>query len=431
MMPPPPDDPRIVRARERLGTVCVTGTNGKTTTTSMVESIVAAGGQVPARITTVGSWVAGEQVTDDVTMDGFLRAVERAVEAGVRTLAVETTSKSLASGFAWHWPPHVAVFTNLTRDHLDYHGTPEHYLAAKAQLFLALPDDGVAVLNAADPSSALLADLLRPVVRRVAYTARGVDPACVGLPLGLVAESVTVTRDGTQVRLADSPFASALGPVLQLVPLGEVHAENALAAALAAQAAGFDAAAIRTGLQSFPGVPGRFEVLSREPLVAVDYAHTPDALARTLRLARRLAADGGGRVWCVFGCGGDRDKGKRPEMGRIADEAADEVVLTSDNPRSEDPAAIADAVAAGAPRPRARWTREIDRARAIVGAVRDAGPNDVVVVAGKGHERTQELAGRSTPFRDAEVVRRALDDRPAGACQRAGNVRDSGPQKDG
>jgi UDP-N-acetylmuramoyl-L-alanyl-D-glutamate--2,6-diaminopimelate ligase len=426
-MPPlPPDDPRIVRARERLVTVCVTGTNGKTTTTSMVESIVAASGQVPARITTVGSWVAGEQITDDVTMDGFLRAVERAVEAGVRTLAVETTSKSLASGFAWHWPPRVAVFTNLTRDHLDYHGTPEHYLAAKAQLFLALPDDGVAVLNAADPSSALIAELLRPAVRRVAYTARGVDPACADLPLGLAAEQVTVSRAGTAVRLADSPLAAALGGALLLQPLGEVHAENALAAALAAEAAGHDAAAIRAGLETFAGVPGRFEVLSREPLVAVDYAHTPDALARTLRLARRLAEDGGGRVWCVFGCGGDRDKGKRPEMGRIADESADEVVLTSDNPRGEDPEAIADAVAAGAAQRRARWTREIDRARAIVGAVRDAGRNDVVVVAGKGHERTQESAGRKTPFSDADVVRQAL-----GACQRAGNVRDSGPQKDG
>ncbi len=412
MTPPPADDPRIVRARERIVTVCVTGTNGKTTTTSMVESIVAAGGQVPARITTVGSWVAGELVADDVTMDGFLRAVERAVDAGVRTLAVETTSKSLASGFAAHWPPRVAVFTNLTRDHLDFHGTPEHYLGSKAQLFLALPDDGVAVLNAADPSSALLAELLRPAVRRVAYTARGVDPACADLPLGLAAERVGVSREGTTVRLADSPLAAALGGELHLKPIGEVHAENALAAALAAQAAGFDGVAIRAGLESFPGVPGRFEVVWREPLVAVDYAHTPDALARTLRLARRLAEDRGGRVWCVFGCGGDRDKGKRPEMGRIADESADEVILTSDNPRSEDPGAIADAVAAGVERPRARWTREIDRAKAIVGGVLAARPDDVVVVAGKGHERTQEIKGRITPFSDAEVVRKALEKKP-------------------
>jgi UDP-N-acetylmuramoyl-L-alanyl-D-glutamate--2,6-diaminopimelate ligase len=426
---PPAEDPRLVRAREKLITVCVTGTNGKTTTTSMIEAIVAAAGEPAARITTVGSWVAGEQIADDVSMEAFLRTVERAVEAGVHTLAVETTSKSLGSGFAWRWPARAAVFTNLTRDHLDYHGTPEQYLAAKAQLFLALPPDGTAVLNAADPSSALLAGILPAGVRRRAYTARGVHADCGDLPLHLAATEVEVSREGTRVRLASSPLAEALGGTLRLRILGEVHAENALAAATALEALGYAPTAIRAGLEGFPGVTGRFEVVSREPLVAVDYAHTPDALERTLALARRLAALEGGRVWCVFGCGGDRDKGKRPQMGRIAAAGADEVLLTSDNPRREDPAAIADEIEAGATGRTGRWRRELDRAAAIALAVDGAGAHDVVVVAGKGHERTQEQGGRKVPFSDADQVCRALERKHpcAGRPERP----DFGPQKGG
>jgi len=405
---PPPDDPRLARARARLVTACVTGTNGKTTTTSMVASIVAAAGEVSARITTVGSWVGAEQVAEGVSMEDFLRTVERAVGAGTRTLAVETTSKSLASGFAWRWPARVAVFTNLTRDHLDYHRTPEEYLAAKAQLFLSLPDGGIAVLNAADPSSALLAELMRPEVPRIAYTARGVAETCAGLPLRLVASSVAVSRTGTHVVLAPSALGDALGGELCLPVLGEVHAENALAAAVATDALGYPPAAIRAGLDRFAGVPGRFEIVAQEPLVAVDYAHTPDALERTLALARRLADASAGRVWCVFGCGGDRDRGKRPQMGRIADEGADEIVLTCDNPRAEDPAAIADEVEAELSDRRAHWTRRLDRAAAINLALRSALPSDVVIIAGKGHERTQEIHGKKTPFSDADEARKAL-----------------------
>jgi UDP-N-acetylmuramoyl-L-alanyl-D-glutamate--2,6-diaminopimelate ligase len=412
------DDPRLVRGRERLAAACVTGTNGKTTTTSMIDAIVAAAGEPSARVTTLGTWVAGRRVADEITMEAFARGVDRAVAAGVRTIAVETTSKSLGSGFAWRWRPRVAVFTNLTRDHLDYHGTPEQYLAAKAQLFLALPPEGVAVLNAADPASALLAEVVPAPARIAGYAARGVAAECAALPVVLAARDVSVSRAGTVVRLTPSTLAARLGPEIRLGIIGEVHAENALAAAVAADALGYSAAAIREGLGGFPGVPGRFEVVVREPLVAVDYAHTPDALDRTLRLARRLARESGGRVACVFGCGGDRDRGKRPQMGRVADEGADEVILTADNPRSEDPAAIADEVAAGAPRPQARWTRELDRARAIETAVRGARPGDVVVVAGKGHERTQEIGRGTVPFSDADVVRRicGIPDPPVPEC---------------
>ena len=406
---PRPEDPRLTAARERLVTACVTGTNGKTTTTSMIAAIVAAAGEHSARITTLGAWVDDQQVSDQVTMDAFLTGLERALAAGVKTLAVETTSKSLGSGFAWRWPAKVAVFTNLSRDHLDYHKTPEDYLAAKAQLFLAQPPDGLAVFNAADPSSALLADLLPPARRREAFTTRGVHESCAALPLELSADEVRVDRGGTHVRLAPSPFAGALGGELRLRIIGAVHAENALAAALATRGLGYEPPAIRAGLEGFAGVDGRFQVVLREPLAVVDYAHTPDALARTLDLARELATGSGGRVWCVFGCGGDRDQGKRPQMGAIADERADEVVLTNDNPRGEDPERIADAIAAGVPAPRAHWTRELDRAKAIALALRGAQPADVLIVAGKGHERTQTIGAQTLPFSDVEELRRTAD----------------------
>ena len=185
--------------------------------------------------------------------------------------------------------------------------------------------------------------------------------------------------------------------------VGGVHAQNALAAALAAHALGYPADAIGRGLATFAGVPGRFEVVARAPLVIVDYAHTPDGLIGTLATARELAPDG--RVVCVFGCGGNRDRGKRPQMGAIADAAADVVVLTTDNPRHEDPRAIAAEILAGVTTARARWIVELDRARAIEVAIAMARPTDVVVIAGKGHEQVQEIEGAMLPFSDAEVAR--------------------------
>jgi UDP-N-acetylmuramoyl-L-alanyl-D-glutamate--2,6-diaminopimelate ligase len=394
----------------RIRRVCVTGTNGKTTTTSMIDAIVAATGAPSARVTTLGAFVLGQHLSDGMTRAAFDEAVRAATAAGVEVLAIETTSKALGGGFARRHPPDVAVFTNLSRDHLDTHGTPERYLAAKAQLFLALGPTGVAVLNASDPASALLDEVAAPGVRRLAYAPRAVAPECGRLPVVLAAESVRVDRDGTSIELAASDLARRLGGELRLRVVGSVHADNALAAAVAADALGIEAAAVRAGLESFAGVPGRFEIVARRPLVAVDYAHTPDALARTLRMARGLIASWTGRVLVVFGCGGDRDRGKRPEMGRIADELADEVFLTTDNPRREDPRAIADAVFGGA-RPLARWVREPDRAAAIARAIEGASATDVVVIAGKGHERTQSVGGVEHPFSDVEVARAVCDRR--------------------
>jgi UDP-N-acetylmuramoyl-L-alanyl-D-glutamate--2,6-diaminopimelate ligase len=234
---------------------------------------------------------------------------------------------------------------------------------------------------------------------------------------GVTIETFSVTGDATlagrtielapgrvRIELAPSAFATELGGVIELGVSGGVHAQNALGAALAARAAGYQAAAIRAGLEAFRGVAGRFEMVSREPLVVVDYAHTPDGLVGTLATARELCR---GRLICLFGCGGDRDRGKRPQMAAIVDERADIAVLTTDNPRFEDPAAIARDVQAGS-QGRAKWIVELDRAKAIALAIAEARVDDVVVIAGKGHEKVQEVRGVEHPFSDVEVARAAI-----------------------
>ncbi|MFT3700092.1 MAG: Mur ligase family protein [Kofleriaceae bacterium] len=355
---------RLAAAHARLQTIAVTGTNGKTTTTSMVASIVAAAGEPCARVTTVGAFVDDERITGADLTDEFLLTVERAVERGVRTIAIEMTSKALAGGIARTWRPDVGVVTNVTRDHLDLHGTPEAYLAAKAQIVIALAPGGTAVLNANDPHSALIAEVV---------------------PAGVAIAWFSQT--------------------------GNVLAKNAAAATLACRALGYADDVIARGLATFPGVPGRFEIVARDPLVVVDYAHTPDGLETTLASAREL----GRRVICVFGCGGNRDRGKRPEMGAIADRDADIAILTTDNPRFEDPGAIANDILDGVPAPRAEWIVELDRERAIVRALELAQPADIVVIAGKGHEQIQEIAGAAIAFSDVETVRRYRSSSSQGA----------------
>ncbi len=387
---------RLAAAHAHLRTVGVTGTNGKTTTTSMVAAIVAAAGEPAARVTTVGAWVEDERTSGADLVDEFLITVERAVARGVKTIAVEMTSKALAAGVARKWRPDVGVFTNFTRDHLDIHGTPEAYLAAKAQLVIALASGGTAVLNGDDPASGLLAELVPDGVAVLRFSQHDRSAA-------LVAERIEVSPTGTRIALAPGELADRLGGTIALGVVGSVHAQNALAAALAAHALGYPADAIARGLATFAGVPGRFEVVARAPLVIVDYAHTPDGLVGTLATARTLAADA--HVLCVFGCGGDRDRGKRPQMGAIADAAADVVVLTTDNSRHEDPRAIAAEILAGVGTTRAQWIVELDRARAIEVAIAMARSTDVVVIAGKGHEQVQELDGVVLPFSDAAVAR--------------------------
>jgi UDP-N-acetylmuramyl-tripeptide synthetase/UDP-N-acetylmuramoyl-tripeptide--D-alanyl-D-alanine ligase len=400
-----------------FASACVTGTNGKTTTTSLICEIVKAANETPARVTTLGSWVGDDLVSRELGGDEFLLTLERAKQRGVKTLAIETTSHALAQGFARTFPPKVAVFTNLSRDHLDYHGTPEHYLAAKAQLFMALPDDGVAILNLGDPSSALLDEVTPKNVRRLGYCAGTPDPECAAIPLVAHATSISIDDEGTHAILADSEFARGLcvratnregGELrLDLALVGSMHVENALAAALAGHALGYSFDVVRAAVSRFTGVPGRFQVVGRRPTIVVDYAHTPDALSRTLSLARTLVQKKSGRVVVVFGCGGDRDPGKRSDMGAVASIGADVVFLTNDNPRTEDPEKIADAVEAGRQEARPSFRRILDRGKAIDQAVELAKHDDIVVIAGKGHETTQIIGDRELPFDDVSVAQTA------------------------
>ena len=398
-----PSQSELAALARGITTLAVTGTNGKTSTTSMIASIVAAAGEPPVRVTTMGMWVGDEQLAEDGSMASFVRTLERARAVGARTLALEVTSRALEAGFAARWPANVAVFTNLSHDHLDRHHTPERYLAAKAQLFLSLRAGGVAVLNAADPASALLLDVMPSHVRCTGFRTRAPVVPTDSLPLALSAAHVECDEGATRIALTSSPLADALGP-LELRVLGEFQADNALGAALSAAAAGYGVSAIRTGLTAFRGVPGRFEVACRKPLVVVDFAHSPDALARVLASARAFAHGRGGRLSCVFGCGGERDRDKRPAMGEVADRLADSVWLTTDNPRSEPPARIATMVRAGASN-RATWREVPDRRLAIEEAMRAATSCDVVVIAGRGAESHQQLADGAVPLRDADIVR--------------------------
>lgn len=399
----PTMDDRFAAAYARLRTAAVTGTNGKTTTTSMIASIVGESGEPNAWLTTLGAWVNGDKIDADEPSQEFLHTVERAVSARVTTLALEVTSKALLAGLARRWRPHVAVFTNLSRDHLDMHHSPEAYLAAKAQLFIQLSEGGVAVLNADDPASDLIAEVMPPDRRILRFSVRDAS-------VDLAARTVDTSARSTRIELYPSALADALGGEIALRITGDVHAQNALAAALAADALGYAAAAIEAGLRAFRGVPGRFEIAHEAPLVVVDYAHTPDGLDGTLHTARQLVGDGG-RLICVFGCGGNRDRGKRSEMGSVAHRRADLVVLTSDNPRREPPGQIAADIRQGAHGDGAYWHEQLDRPAAIEWAVAQATPADVVVIAGKGHEREQEIMDRTIPMSDIAIARSACAQR--------------------
>lgn len=410
------NDPRPVPAAapwaEDMRTFGVTGTNGKTSTTAMLAAIVRAAGLRVFAATTLDYSLDGTSLPVERTWQGFVEAAQRSRAAGARHAVVEITSQALARGYAKRWRFDWGVFTNLSPDHLRSHGSWEHYLASKAQLFVHLSPGGAAILNARDPA-ALLVDQVTPAdVRRVWYGAasRG---ACLH-EHDLEAMSVRTSVDGTEVTLTPSPLAEALGGTLRIGHVGEIFAENALAAAGAALAAGLSGAAVRAGLSACPPVPGRFEVLGRAPVVAVDYAHTPDALARTCATARALA--GAGRVIVVFGAGGETDAGKREPMGEAVGAAVDVAVVTTDNPRHEDPGQIAAALRAGLQRGgRARIVEEAERARAIAAAIELARPGDVVVVAGKGHESGQTIGDETLPFSDRETVARLLGREVAGA----------------
>jgi UDP-N-acetylmuramoyl-L-alanyl-D-glutamate--2,6-diaminopimelate ligase len=362
--------------------VGITGTAGKTTMTHLLAAVLTAAGRPCSVIGTL----SGARTTPEGPELQALLAERR--ERGDRAVAMEVSSHGLelhrvdATRFA------AAAFTNLSQDHLDFHLTMDAYFAAKARLFTPAFTD-TAVVCTDDPWGRRLAGELRS---RGELTVHAYGLADAG-DLRLTAEGATFTWRG-------EPVALALA--------GRFNARNAVGAATVASVLGIEPAAIAAGLSGAAPVPGRFEAVGAgQPYtVLVDYSHKPDALEQALSAARELVGHDG-RLTVVFGCGGDRDTAKRPVMGEVAARLADQVVLTSDNPRSEDPLAIISAVHAGMP-PGAPVEVEADRARAIGLAVDAAGPGDVVVIAGKGHETTQVTGDRTIPFDDRAVARAAI-----------------------
>jgi UDP-N-acetylmuramoyl-L-alanyl-D-glutamate--2,6-diaminopimelate ligase len=387
-----------------LTMVGITGTNGKTTTSYLVDALLSSRGQRTGLIGTVqyriGDEVigAGQTTPEAVELQSFLR---RMVDAGVTAVAMEVSSHALALSRVDGIDFDVAVFTNLTQDHLDFHGTMDEYREAKRRLFALLAagtkPGRAAVVNADDPSGvAMVAGLAVPAL---SYGIRGradVRP-----------ERWSSSAEG--IRMSVRTPAGLLDIASPLV--GEHNVMNLLAAAGVGVALGVTPAAIGRALGSVESIPGRFErVVAGQPfLVVVDYAHTPDALENTLETARKLV-DTGGRLAVVFGCGGDRDRGKRPLMGAIAARLCDHVWITSDNPRSEPPDAIIADIVAGIPGGPVLDRHETlpDRKAAIQRALAWARAGDVVVIAGKGHETYQVIGSQVLPFDDRAQARAAL-----------------------
>ena len=410
---------------DSLQVVGVTGTNGKTSTACWVAQMLSRAGMRCAVLGTVGSGFPGEALADATLTTPDAIALQREVlrlrDAGARALAMEVSSIGLDQGRVHGMRFDVAVFTNLTRDHLDYHGTMEAYEAAKSLLF-DWPTLTAAVLNLDDPAGRRLLTRLAERARGGALRVSGFTTAAGAR--GAAADGLAHLLSASDIRVG----TNGLGFTLRCdrsearieVPLvGNFNVSNLLATIGAALACGVELGAacrIAPHLQPPPGRMQRVRVHdSDEPLVVVDYAHTADAIEQALLALRPQAAARGGRLWIVFGAGGDRDPGKRAPMGAAAGRHADRVVITSDNPRREDPAAIVAAVAAGAP---ARSSVEmiVDRAQAIAHALAAADARDIVLIAGKGHETTQEIGGVKRPFSDVEQARAALAARAGVTC---------------
>jgi UDP-N-acetylmuramoyl-L-alanyl-D-glutamate--2,6-diaminopimelate ligase len=403
---------------EAMQVVGVTGTNGKTSCSYFTAQVLTHAGRRCAVLGTLGGGFPGEALSESALTTpeatGLQREVRRLREAGARALALEVSSIALDQSRVNGMKFDVALFTNLTRDHLDYHRTMADYEAAKARLF-DWPTLTDAVVNLDDAAGRRLAARLAPRARAGALRVTGysADPHGVTESLAGVlthqigARDVRVTAQGIVFTL----ICGRHDAKVEVPLLGLFNVANLLGVAGTAAACGVDFATIVRALPHLLAPPGRMQrVRTRaphEPLLVIDYAHTPDALEQALLALRPVAQARGGRLWAVFGAGGDRDPGKRELMGAAASKGADRIVLTSDNPRSEDPQAIIAAIAAGTTT-RLNVEIVVDRARAIAEATHAAAPADVVLVAGKGHENYQEVAGRRLPFSDVEHARTAL-----------------------
>jgi len=377
----------------------VTGTNGKTTTCFLVYEILAAAGRRPGLVGTVESRIGGKPRklarTTPEAID-LQRLFREMLDSGDRSCVIEASSHAIELHRLDRARFSALAFTNLSQDHLDFHETMENYFAAKRRLFLS-GEETPAAINVDDAYGRRLAADLRALGQeRVLTFGRG--PGA-----DLRPDEIELGADGTRIRLGELELRSPLR--------GAFNAENLLTAAALTRLLGVEDAQIAAGVAALKGVPGRFEVVDRgQPFtVVVDYAHTPDALSRLLTAARELTR---GKLICVFGCGGDRDREKRPLMGEIAAALADVAIVTSDNPRSEESRSIVDEILAGIEGKKVEV--ELERRSAIEQALARAGEGDVVVIAGKGHEQGQEIAGRVLPFDDRVVAAELLDELGAG-----------------
>jgi UDP-N-acetylmuramoyl-L-alanyl-D-glutamate--2,6-diaminopimelate ligase len=404
---------------ERLVITGITGTNGKSTTAFLLESILAAAGRKSALIGTIEYHVAGNILPAPHTTPEALelnRILAEALGQGATEAVMEVSSHALEQQRVYGIPFDAAIFTNLTRDHLDYHHTMEQYLASKQKLFEGCGTEAprAAIINLDDEFGARLVPFSKKrsaTVWTYGWAKRDVH-----------AEKVEITARGTSFDLV-APTCTI--PIFSPL-IGKVNVYNILAAASAALLRECDWESVAKGVAALARVPGRFErVDCQQPFtVVVDYAHSDDALRNLTALAREFVQSAGqnGRVITVFGCGGDRDRAKRPLMGEAAGRGSDFVVLTSDNPRSEDPLAIINDAMVGLQRSGAKYKTEPDRKAAIAVAVNEANPADIVLIAGKGHEKVQVTRDGTIPFDDVEVARRVLRDAgyPCEAARAAG-----------
>ena len=388
---------------QRLNITGVTGTNGKTTTTFLLEAMLAACGRKTALLGTIEFRIGNRIVPTPHTTPESLelnRFFRQALNQDATEAVMEVSSHALAQERVFGIPYDVAVFTNLSRDHLDYHRDMDNYFSAKQVLFAGCGSEPprVAVINEDDALGRKLIEFSR---------LHGSEVVTYGLDSGdFHARQITLTSKGTQFKLVTAAGETSISSSL----IGRVNVYNILGAAAAAYARGCSLQQITQGVQGLKHVPGRFQHVDYgQPFaVVVDYAHTDDALRNLTTLAREFVAESKGRVITVFGCGGDRDRAKRPLMGRAAGDHSDFVLLTSDNPRSEDPLRIIHEVLPGLRAGGGDYSIEPDRDRAIRTAIRLAAKGDIVLIAGKGHEKVQITLSGSEPFDDVLIAQRAL-----------------------
>jgi UDP-N-acetylmuramoyl-L-alanyl-D-glutamate--2,6-diaminopimelate ligase len=392
------------RPAERLSITGITGTNGKTTTAFILHSMLRAAGRRAALVGTVEYRIGEEVLPAPHTTPEALELNQlfgRAVEAGCTEAVMEVSSHALQQQRVYAVPFDVAVFTNLTRDHLDYHGTMEEYFASKTVLFQGSGTEPprAAVINIEDEYGRRIVKLLKKQQELITYGIESGD---------FHATDLSIETSGTKLTLVTPTGQYPIWSPL----LGRVNVLNLIAASAAAYARRVEPRAIAEASAELAQVSGRFERVDvGQPFtVIVDYAHTDDALVNLTTVARDFLAQrgGSGRVIAVFGCGGDRDRSKRPLMGAAAGEGSDFVVLTSDNPRSENPLDIMNDALPGLQRSGTRYTLEPDRTKAIALAIHEAGPGDIVLIAGKGHEKVQVTATGTIPFDDIEIAGNAL-----------------------